>query len=128
MTMPHRRTTTRLGAVRTLIAAVRAATRPGAPSVSDRLTSLPRLVRATFSGEYAGTSRRRLLLLLGAVAYVVSPVDLIPEAFLPLVGLADDAVVLSWIAASVITETEAFLGWERESSVARETVPGEVVR
>lgn len=125
--MPHRRSTTRLGAVRTLAAAVRAATRPGSPSVADRVTSLPRLVRATFSGAYAGTSRRRLLLLLGAVAYVVSPVDLIPEAFLPLVGLADDAVVLSWIAASVITETEAFLGWERASSLAQ-TVQGEVVR
>jgi uncharacterized membrane protein YkvA (DUF1232 family) len=126
--MPHRRSTTRLGGQRTVATALRLATRPGSPSVADRITSLPRLVRATFRGEYAGTSRRRLLLMLGAVAYVVSPVDLVPEAFLPLVGLADDAVVLSWIAASVITETEAFLGWERESVLARDAVPGEVVR
>jgi uncharacterized membrane protein YkvA (DUF1232 family) len=32
---------------------------------------------------------------------------------LPLVGLADDAVVLSGIAAWLVNETEAYLAWER---------------
>ena len=108
----------RWGAFRTLATAIRAATRPGSPALGERLTSLPRLVRATFRGEYAGTTRGRLLLRLGAVAYVVSPVDVLPEAFLPLIGLADDAMVVSWIAASVINETESFLRWERTSAQA----------
>ena len=38
-------------------------------------------------------------MVLGAVAYVVSPIDLIPELALSVFGLADDAVVVSWIAA-----------------------------
>jgi uncharacterized membrane protein YkvA (DUF1232 family) len=150
--MPIHRATTRLGALRTFATALRAATRPGSPSLAARLSSVPRLVRATFTGEYAGTSRRRLMLLFGAVVYVISPVDFIPEAFFPLIGLADDAMVVSWIAASVINETETFLGWEREvhratgatgaagatdpsgpsaagsSSAAHQTVPGHVVR
>ena len=71
--------------------------------------SLPRLFRATFRGEYAGTTRGRLLMVLGAVAYVVSPIDLIPELALSVFGLADDAVVVSWIAATVVNETESFL-------------------
>lgn len=29
-----------------------------------------------------------------AMVYVLSPVDLIPEAFIPVVGIADDAVVV----------------------------------
>jgi uncharacterized membrane protein YkvA (DUF1232 family) len=104
--------------------------------MGERLMSVPRLFRATFHGEYAGTSRGRLLMVLGAVAYVVSPVDLIPELALSVFGLADDAVVVSWIAATVVNETESFLAWERtkpsagarrDASPASETVTGHVV-
>lgn len=35
--------------------------------------------------------------LTAAVVYLVSPIDLIPDFWLPIVGLADDAVVL-WFA------------------------------
>jgi uncharacterized membrane protein YkvA (DUF1232 family) len=119
----------RFGALRTIATAVRTATRPGSPAIDERLISLPRLFRATFRGEYAGTSRGRLLMVLGAVAYVVSPIDLVPELALSVFGLADDAVVVSWIAATVVNETESFLAWERTaSSSAHETVPGNVVR
>jgi uncharacterized membrane protein YkvA (DUF1232 family) len=103
----------RFGALRTIATAVRTAARPGSPGLGERLASVPRLFRATFRGEYAGTSRRRLLLVLGAVAYVISPIDLIPELALSVFGLADDAVVVSWIAATVVNETESFLAWER---------------
>jgi hypothetical protein len=70
------------------------------------------MVRATFSGEYVGVSKARLLLMLAAAGYLVSPLDLIPEAVLPIVGLADDALVLSWLATRLVEETEAFLAWE----------------
>lgn len=115
----------RLGALRTLVMAVRIATRPGSAGLGERVAALPRLVRATFTGEYAGTSKGRLVLLVGAVAYLVSPLNLVPAALVPLLGVADDAVVVSWIAATVVTETEAFLRWERESRGAgRRSRPG----
>lgn len=122
----------RFGALRTIATAVRTATRPGSPGIGERLMSLPRLFAATFRGEYAGTSRGRLL-VVGAVAYVVSPIDLIPELALSVFGLADDAVVVSWIAATVVNETESFLAWERlkrpaSGPAAHETVPGDVLR
>jgi uncharacterized membrane protein YkvA (DUF1232 family) len=109
----------RFGALRTIATAVRTATRPGSPGMGERLMSVPRLFRATFQGEYAGTSRGRLLMVLGAVAYVVSPIDLIPELALSVFGLADDAVVVSWIAATVVNETESFLAWESKRPSAR---------
>ena len=114
----------RWGAFRSLATAIRTATRPGTPGIGARLTSLPRLVGATFRGAYVGATRGRLLMLLGAVMYVVSPVDLVPEMFLPIVGMADDALVISWIAASVINETESFLSWERNRD---STVQGHVI-
>lgn len=114
----------RWGAFRSLGTAFRTATRPGTPGVGTRLASLPRLVWATVKGDYAGTSRRRLLLVVGALLYVVSPVDLVPELALPLLGLGDDALVISWIAAALINDTESFLGWERDRD---RTVRGDVI-
>ena len=51
--------------------------------------------------------------MLGAAGYIVSPIDLIPEAVAPVLGLADDALVLSWLATRLVEETEAFLAWEQ---------------
>ena len=115
--------TSRLGVVRTLVTALRIATRPGSAGLGERLAAVPRLVRATFTGEYAGASKGRLVLMFGAAAYLLSPLNFVPAAMLPLLGLADDAVVVSWIAATVVTETEAFLRWERENRARRATPP-----
>jgi uncharacterized membrane protein YkvA (DUF1232 family) len=114
----------RWGALRSLATAFRTATRPGTPGVGARLAALPRLAWATIRGEYAGTSGWRLVAILGGLLYVISPIDLLPEMFLPFLGLGDDALVISWIAASLINETESFLGWEQERS---RTVRGHVV-
>jgi uncharacterized membrane protein YkvA (DUF1232 family) len=51
--------------------------------------------------------------MLAATGYIVSPVDLIPEAVFPILGVADDAMVLSWLASRFVEETESFLEWER---------------
>lgn len=102
----------RLVVARTFIAALRAATKPGAPGLGDRASAVPRMVRATLSGRYPGMTKARLALLFAAAAYIVSPVDLFPEALLSVVGLADDAVVLSWLAAALVADTETFLAWE----------------
>lgn len=119
----------RWGALRSLAMAFRNATRPGTPGVAARLTALPRLVWATFRGEYAGTSRGRLLAIVAGLLYVISPVDLVPELLLPLIGLADDAVVISWIAVALINDTESFLSWERERNLAMhpDIIVGDVV-
>lgn len=106
----------RVSMVRNFGNAIRIATRPGSPSLSERVTALPRMVRATMSGDYHGTSALRLAALAGAAAYVVSPVDLLPEGLLGVFGLADDAMVLSWLAANLVTETEDFLAWEKDST------------
>lgn len=132
----------RFGAFRTIFTAARTTMRPGSPGMGERGAAVPRLVRATLRGDYTGTTRGRLLMVLGAIAYVVSPFDVVPEAFLTVFGLADDAMVVSWIAATFVNETESFLKWERSGSrgagsagsgratagdPAHETVPGHVV-
>ena len=141
----------RWGVFRTLATALRTAVRPGGPSLGERLSAVPRLLRATFRGEYRGTTAGKLFLVAAAAAYVLSPFDLVPEAFLSVFGLADDAMVVTWIAATIVNETDAYLAWERgtateggrgwgsarrdrsqgaprAASAQGQTVPGEVVR
>ncbi len=111
----------RWGALVTLGSAVRTAMRPGSASLSQRVAAVPRLIRATVRGEYAGVRGSTLAGLLAGLFYVLSPVDLLPEAVLPLLGLADDAMVLAWMAAALVTSTEDFLAWERGMSTPRDS-------
>lgn len=92
---------------------IRGAVRPGSPGLGTRIKAVPRLVPAVMSGRWSGLSKGRLTLMGLAVLYVLSPVDLVPEAFLLAVGLVDDAVVLSWLAGSVLDATDRFIAWER---------------
>lgn len=103
----------RLVAAGAMMKALRTAMRPGGPSIGERANAVPRLMRAVLAGQYLGVTKGRLLLLLAAAGYVVSPVDLMPEGILGVFGVADDAMVLGWLATQLVEETEAFLAWER---------------
>lgn len=70
------------------------------------------MVGEALSGRYAALGRGRLALLGLALAYLVSPIDVVPEAFVPLLGLADDGVVALWLAGAFLSETDRFLAWE----------------
>ena len=45
------------------------------------------------------------------------PIDLLPEAILPVVGAADDAVVISWAIKAFFEETDRFIAWEAGQGV-----------
>lgn len=105
------KSTARATRIATLVRALRSATRPGSPSLADRGRALPRFTRAALSGTYPG-ARRTALLMLAAAAYIVSPVDALPEALLGPFGLLDDGFVIAWLAGTVLTSTEDFLAWE----------------
>ena len=77
-----RKTMAKVGALRTLAAAVKDLAQPGSPGVSERLAALPRMVAAVRSGRYRGVGMGRLGLIAAGVAYVVSPVDVVPEGLL----------------------------------------------
>src|SRR5262245_23674055 len=117
--MKPRRHSALLGLVR----AMRDSARPGAPGIGERLAAMPRLVRAVLRGRYRDVSPGRLGTFALALAYILSPVDLAPEALLTVFGLADDAVVGVWLLGNVLDEAERFLVWERRQG---RVIPGEV--
>jgi uncharacterized membrane protein YkvA (DUF1232 family) len=83
----------------------------GGPPLGQRIGAFPRLVKETFAGRYDG--KGRLAAIIGGLLYIISPIDLVPEAALLVFGLADDAVVAVVVARLILTETERFLIWER---------------
>lgn len=95
--------------------------KPGTPGLGRRLAAIPRMVRATLRGEYDGGGRLAMMFMAGL--YIVSPVDIAPEAFLFVLGLVDDAAVAAYFAGALLDETERFLTWERERS---RVIPGNV--
>ncbi len=72
-----------------------------------------RLVQASLSREYTGLSGKSLTLIVGAILYYVSPIDIIPD-FLPIAGLLDDVSILAFALRSIKTELDAFRKWEVE--------------
>ena len=115
------RTLGRTAAFAALAKALTAGAR-GGPSFGMRLAALPRLLKATAKGQYDGGIR--VAALAAATAYVVSPIDIVPEAFLLVLGLADDAVMITWLAGAVLSETTRFLEWEKQRDAV---LPGSLV-
>lgn len=81
--------------------------------VWDYLQVASRLIQAAVRGEYTGLSGKSLALIVGALIYYVSPLDIIPD-FLPIAGLLDDVAVLAFALRSLRDELDAFKRWESE--------------
>lgn len=95
---------------------------PGTPSWGERLSALPRWGASIGTGTYHGTAPGRLIRMLLASLYVVTPVDLVPEGLFALFGLTDDAIVIAWLVTAVSQETRRFLEWERAATGPQDRV------
>ncbi|WP_134772755.1 YkvA family protein [Ornithinimicrobium flavum] len=73
---------------------------------------LLRLAKAVKNGHY-GLATPQLAALLGALGYVVSPVDAIPDILVG-VGFTDDAAVVTATIGILGMEIANFRSWENE--------------
>lgn len=101
-----------MAAAATIVQTINRNRSASSPPLTTVASAVPRMLRATFDGEYHGLTRLKLGMLGAAVVYTVSPIDILPDFFLLAIGIVDDAVVLSWVAAALIDEAEKFLVWE----------------
>ena len=70
-----------------------------------------RLIRAYYRGDYRDTPWEHLLIIIAAVIYFVTPIDIIPD-WIPLAGLIDDAFVIGLALRTVRDDLDAFMAWE----------------
>jgi uncharacterized membrane protein YkvA (DUF1232 family) len=74
-----------------------------------------RLIRAYYRGEYHEVTESALVILIAAVIYVVSPLDVIPDA-IPAIGFLDDAAVVALATQRTRQELDDFMLWEITTS------------
>src|SRR5712692_8954810 len=70
-----------------------------------------RLIRAYSQGTYRDVPESTLVVIIAAIIYVVSPLDVIPDA-LPALGYLDDATVLALAARRARQTLDDFMLWE----------------
>lgn len=102
---------------RVLAAATRKAERRSGPiaKVLEELATLVRMVGAWVKGDYRDVPWQSIVLALGTLVYFVSPVDSIPDA-IPVLGLADDAMLIRWTVRSIRSDIDDFAAWEKRKA------------
>ena len=71
------------------------------------------LLQDYWSGNYKSVPWKLLASTGFAVAYLVSPLDIIPD-FLPVLGFVDDAAVFSLVISSFQSELDDYKEWKKK--------------
>ena len=75
------------------------------------LLAMIRLIRAYHQHEYRDLPSEKLLIVVAAIIYFVSPFDVIPD-WVPVLGHIDDAFVVRLALKSVGGDLDTFMAWE----------------
>lgn len=70
------------------------------------------MVSDSMAGNY-GLSFATLAALVGALAYIISPIDLIPD-IVPILGFTDDAAFFTLVFKCHQKEIEAYRAWKKD--------------
>lgn len=78
---------------------------------SSKIAIMPRMAKDVMLGRWGrGTGARgTLVLVAGAFLYLLSPIDVLPEAVLLLPGFLDDAAIAFFATNKLFTETEHYM-------------------
>lgn len=92
----------------------------------QKIPDIFRMVKMWKNGSYPMRSIDMILPILGFL-YVLSPIDLLPEVALPVLGVMDDLAVLSLTIPKLLKEVDKFLLWEAEHK-NNKTIDAEIVK
>lgn len=82
------------------------ASREGLNAVKEEFLISCSYIRDVFTGKYKGYNVLNLTVIIGAIVYVVTPIDAIPD-FVP-AGLIDDTAILLWASKEFAEELERY--------------------
>jgi uncharacterized membrane protein YkvA (DUF1232 family) len=69
------------------------------------------MLNAWFNGEYKDIPKKTIVLIITALIYFISPIDLIPD-WLP-GGFIDDAALITWVLQSMSSDVQKFKTWKK---------------
>ena len=81
-------------------------------SVVDDILTLMRLIKAYFKKEYRDISTTDIVLILGGLIYVITPLDFIPD--IGPVGFIDDLAIMNMLIRQLSAQIAQFRKWEIE--------------
>ena len=88
-----------------------AGNKSGFDNVRELLLTFMRMVKAYANGSYRQIPTKTILLGIGVLLYLVSPLDLIPD-FIPGLGFMDDIGLITWFITNLREELDRFENWE----------------
>ena len=87
------------------------------PKVGEAFACIPTfilLMRSYIKKEYTDIPIGSIIAIVGALIYLVSPIDLIPDA-IPIAGYIDDAAVLAFALNQVKVDVDAYNEWRDQN-------------
>ena len=87
---------------------------PVAGTTLAMVPTMASLVKAYAKKEYPDVPIGSVVAIISALAYVVAPVDAIPDG-IPVVGYADDAAVVTMCLKLVQSDIDEYLEWREKS-------------
>lgn len=93
----------------------------------QKLPAIWRMVKLWKQGHYPAKTLDIVLPILGLL-YVISPIDLIPEFLVPVIGSMDDLAVLALTIPKLMAEVDKFLLWEALKKKGITTIEAEEVK
>ena len=89
------------------------------PGVGEKLAMVPvfiMLIKQYVKKEYTTIPLGTILAIVGAMLYMVSSVDLIPD-FIPLLGFADDVAVMAACWKLVESDVRDYMAWRKKNGL-----------
>lgn len=86
---------------------------PVVGNVFSNVPTLATLIRSYVNGSYKEIPTGTILALISALAYFILPIDVVAD-IIPMVGLLDDAAVLTACLAMCQTDVDAFVEWKHK--------------
>ena len=88
----------------------------GLSKVKDKLVLMGNYLTDITKGKYKDYDGKKLLVIVGAIIYVVTPFDLLPDLIPP--GLIDDLSIVAWALKEASDELERYKAWKYPEKVA----------
>lgn len=79
-----------------------------------RIKVIIRMIKSYRRGEYRDIEWQSLVMLVGALVYFITPIDLIPD-FIPITGFIDDITVVVYIYNKLQSEIDKYIIWEKST-------------
>ena len=84
----------------------------GLSSAKETLLLMKNYLYDISTGRYRDYDSKKLSIVVAAIIYVITPIDLVPDFIPP--GFLDDLTIIGWALKEVASELERYKSWKKE--------------